>query len=238
MTELKIVAIHQPNFFPWLGYYDKIARCDAFILLDNVQFPKTGGTWSNRVRILVNGQPAWLTMPIVRAYHGVRRITEMEINDSVPWREKIIKTLQANYTRAPYFKELFQILEALVNNPTNSLCTYNIHAITVIADLLGLDTGKLILGSRLQVNGQATDLLIEMTRAVGGAAYLCGGGADGYQEDEKFSAAGLKLIYQNFAHPVYPQMGPSEFFPGFSILDVLLNCGIQGTRSLLRIGER
>lgn len=235
MNNPNLVAIHQPNFFPWLGYFNKIVRSDRFLLMDNAQFPKTGGTWTNRVRLLVNGRPAWVTVPIARAYHGLRRITDMEINDSLPWREKIVKTLQSNYARAPFFKELFPFVESLINHPTRSLCAYNIHSLTTLAALLGLDTHKLILGSSLPVAGQATDLLIEMTKAVGGTAYLCGGGAEGYQEDEKFTAAGLGLVYQNYQHPVYPQNGAKEFSPGLSILDALFNVGFEQTRALLEL---
>jgi len=67
----RVVAIHQPNFLPWLGYFDKLARADTFVLLDSVQFPKRNGTWMNRVKLLVGGEPGWITVPIVRAYHGL-----------------------------------------------------------------------------------------------------------------------------------------------------------------------
>ena len=73
----RVVAIHQPNFFPWLGYFDKIARSDVFIFLDDVQFPKTGGVWSNRVKILIGGEARWSTAPIDRSFTGTRKICEM-----------------------------------------------------------------------------------------------------------------------------------------------------------------
>ena len=68
----RLVAIHQPNFLPWLGYFDKLARADVFILLDTVQFPKKAGSWMNRARLLVGGEPSWITVPVVRSYHGLR----------------------------------------------------------------------------------------------------------------------------------------------------------------------
>ena len=69
-----LVAIHQPNFFPWLGYFDKIRRADFFILLDDVQYPKTGaGSWSNRVKVMINGEGRWLTAPVDRSFHGTRK---------------------------------------------------------------------------------------------------------------------------------------------------------------------
>lgn len=223
-----IVAIHQPNFFPWMGYFNKIARADVFCLMDNAQFPKTGGTWVNRVRLLIGGEAQWCTAPVTRGYSGVRAIREMELNNATPWREKLIGTIRANYGRAPAFAEVFPVIEPLIRNETASLADYNVQAIRTIAAKLGLTRARLVLGSELQgLTGQATDLLIQMTRAVGGTAYLCGGGAGGYQEDEKFAAAGIGLVYQNFAHPVYTQAKAPEFVPGLSIIDVLMHCGFE-----------
>lgn len=234
MSERKVVAIHQPNFFPWLGYFDKITQSDLFIIMDNVQFPKKGGVWSNRVQLIVNGQAAWVTMPVVRAYHGTRRISEIQINNTPPWRAKLLKTIQMNYSRAPFFEAVFPWLSELVNNPTDQLVAYNLSAIRSLMKALKLDTSRLILGSSLEVRGKATNLLISMVRAVGGTAYLSGGGAAGYQEDEKFLAAGIELIYQNFQHPVYPQASTAEFVPGLSIVDALMHCGFEATRVLLQ----
>ncbi len=228
-----IVAIHQPNFFPWLGYFDKIARADVFILMDNVQFPKTGGTWLNRVQVLVQGQPAWVTMPIVRAYHGVRCVCEMRINNAFAWREKLLRTLSVNYGRAPFFEDVYPFLEKLINYSTDSLVAYNLNAIQALSREFGLGASKFLLGSSLFVNGQATDLLIAMVKAVGGSAYLAGGGAGGYQEDEKFALAGLELMYQKFDHPTYPQFRSEKFVAGLSIIDVLMNCGFDQTRTLI-----
>jgi hypothetical protein len=236
MTRRKVVAIHQPNFFPWLGYFDKIARADLFVLLDNVQFPKKGGTWTNRVRLLVNGRPEWVTMPVVRAHHGVRAINEMQIDNSAPWRNKVLSVLRTNYGHAPHFDQVFPILEELVENPTDRVADYNQSVIKTLTTRLGLDSPKLVVASTLDVEGQATDLLIAIVRAVEGTAYLCGGGAAEYQEDAKFAAAGLDLIYQNFQHPIYRQDHRREFIPGLSIIDALMHCSFAGTAALIGAG--
>lgn len=236
MTSRKLVAIHQPNFFPWLGYFNKIARADVFILLDNVQFPKKGGNWLNRVRLIANGNPSWITMPVVRAYHGLRRIHEIQIEDSSPWRTKFSKTVETNYRGAPFFDEIYPALIELINDRTDSLAQFNSSAIMSLARLLRLDTSKLIPGSSLDRQGSSTDLLISMVKQVGGTAYLCGGGAAGYQEDDKFVAAGIELVYQSFEHPVYPQSNTTEFVAGLSIIDSLMNCGFEGARRLM-LGE-
>lgn len=230
---MKIIAIHQPNFFPWLGYFDKIIRADMFILLDHVQFSKTGGTWINRVQLLINGHPAWVTLPIVRAYHGTRRVNEMLINNATDWRNKLLKSLQMNYAHTQYFSEIYPFLETLIQNPTEDLADYNVSNIRALIQALGISSEKMILSSAHKVSGVATEMLIELVRAEGGDAYLCGGGASGYQADEKFVAAGIKLIYQNFQHPVYHQVKSRDFVSGLSIIDALLNCGVEGTKQIL-----
>jgi hypothetical protein len=228
----KLVAIHQPNFFPWLGFFDKIARADVFLLMDNVQLPKKGGTWSNRVQLMVNRKAAWITMPVMRSFHGTRMIKDIEIDNSLPWRQKILGSVQANYARAPFFNQIFPFLIELINNPTNNLTEYNETAIRTITSAIGLDASKLVKGSAINAGGTATELLINMTHAVGGTAYLAGGGAAGYQEDDKFSNEGVELIYQNFKHPVYYQHNNPEFLPGLSIIDSLMNIGFQGVKTI------
>jgi len=227
-----VVAIHQPNFFPWLGYFDKIARADVFVLFDNVQFPKTGGNWSNRVRLLVNDEPAWVTVPIVRSYHGMREIREIQIDDSSGWRRKLLQSLRTNYARAAAFDAIFPFVEGLVQTPTESLSQFNVTAIRAICRELRLPEEKLVLGSSVAAQGRATDRLIAMVRTVGGTAYLCGGGAGGYQDDAAFGAAGLELVYQDFSHPSYEQQLPA-FVPGLSIIDALMHCGFDRVRGLL-----
>jgi len=233
-----LVAIHQPNFLPWLGYFDKIARADVFVLLDSVQFAKTGGTWSNRVQMLVDGQAAWLTMPISRSYHGTRTYRQMEIGSNESWREKLLKRIQVNYAATPYFRAIFPTLQAIMNMPTHSLTEFNEIAIRTLCHGLGLDTGKIVRSSELPVAGAATDLLIAIVEAVGGTAYLAGGQATAYQEDAKFAAAGLEMIYQDFRHPRYDQANSRTFVAGLSIVDALLNCGWQDTRRLLSGQEK
>lgn len=229
----KIVAIHQPNFFPWLGYFNKISRADVFIILDNVQFPKTGGTWINRVQMMINGAPAWVTVPIRRAYHGTRLICDMEINNDIPWQGKFLKTIKSSYGRALHFNAVYPVLENLIGQHTDSLADFNIAVIKGLMEKLGFSVSKLLLGSSLAVDGSATQLLVNMTRMAGGATYLAGGGAGSYQDDGMFSRQGIELVYQNFRHPCYPQFNAQNFIPGLSVIDALMNCGFDETSRLI-----
>jgi hypothetical protein len=229
---MALVAVHQPNFLPWLGFFDKIARADVFVLLDSAQFPKKGGTWINRVRILVNGQPTWLTVPIDRAYHGTRRICDMRVRDEDRrWREGALKTLRSAYGRAPFFPAVQAEIEPLLEDPTDELAVYNERAIRRLCDLLALDT-PIVRASELPEKGTGTARLVSLVQATGGDQYLVGGGADGYQEDELFAAAGIEVRRQDFVSPPYEQ-STDEHHPGLSVVDALMHLGFDGTRALL-----
>ena len=191
----------------------------------------------NRVRVIVNGQPNWVSIPIVRSYHGLRLIKEMYISRDPPWRKKLLKTIELSYRCAPYFDTVFPLLSRLIENPTDELSEFNLTVIRALAAAIGLEPSKLILGSSIITEGNATDLLIAMVQAVRGDAYLCGGGAEGYQEDEKFAAAGITLIYQSFEHPVYPQTNIDTFCPGLSVIDALMNCGFEKAHALVSLQQ-
>jgi hypothetical protein len=227
----RVAAIHQPNFFPWLGYFDKIARADVFIVLDDAQHQKTGSNWSSRVKLLVSGAPRWVTAPTSRPAHGVVMLDEVEWAPG-PWRQKLLKTLELNYRKAPYFGETFALIEPLVRNEEPRLAAYNLHALQAIARALGL-ADRFVLASALEVGETATERLVQLVQRAGCDTYLAGGGADGYQQNGQFADAGLRLEYQRFLHPVYTQHGTSEFVPGLSIIDVLMNCGVRRSRELL-----
>jgi hypothetical protein len=230
-----LVAVHQPNFLPWPGWFDKAARADVFVLLDDAQFPKKGGTWSNRVQILVQGRPIWLTVPVVRSYHGVREIREMRIDDAAPWRRKAESTLRAAYGRAPHFERVWPLLDDVLRMPTDVLADLNEHALRALAGELGVDAGRFVRASSLGVRTAATQRLVDLVKAVDGSAYLVGGGAGGYQDDEAFARAGIEVVQQRFEQRPYEQ-GTGEFVGGLSIVDPLMQCGPRGARALL--GER
>lgn len=233
LEDLEVVAIHQPSFFPWLGFFNKIIRSDIFVILDDVQYPKKGGYWANRVKIIIGGKDQWLTMPVVRAYSGVRKINEMLIDNSEKWNQKALKTIEINYHRAPFFNEIFPVINNLLNEIPDNLCQFNMKVIQTFCSLLELGTDHFVLSSSIEKNGKGTDLLISIIKALGKKNYMCGGGASKYQEDEKFKKNGIKLIYQDFKHPVYRQFNTTNFIPGLSIIDALMNCGTQKTTQLI-----
>ena len=233
----RVVAIHQPNFFPWLGYFDKIVRADVFIVLDHVQFPKPRGSWTNRVKVRVNGEPVWATAPVEHDYPGFRRIDEIKVDERTPWRRKLVNLLQPNYSRAAAFKDVFPGVRGWVEYAETRLADYNLNAITAACASLGVSTAHFVRSSTLGVDGDKAGLLVDLVKAVSGTVYLSGDGASEYMRDDLFTNAGIAVEYQRFQHPEYPQ-GPGAFVPGLSIVDAMLHCGYEHTSRLVRGARR
>ncbi|WP_417790199.1 WbqC family protein [Terasakiella pusilla] len=218
----KICSIHQPNFFPWLGYFDKIKRSDVFIFLDAVDYPRAGskgmGSWCSRVKIKVQNDGKWVGANIQKV-SGAVPINEVMISDNQPWRKKLLKTIELNYRKAPNFKNALEFLEALILYPDTNLANYNIHAIKSVCQLLSIQTPT-FRQSELNFSDQSTQLLINLTKEVGCQTYMCGAGAKDYQDDTLFSQQGVDLLYQNY-QPL-PYCDPEHFIPGLSVIDYLM----------------
>lgn len=230
-----IVAIHQPNFFPWLGYFDKMNRSDVFIFLDHVQNQKTAGSWSNRVKLLINREGRWVTAPIDRSFSGVRALKDIAFNQKMSWRDKCFRTIEVEYKKSPFYQEVIDVIHPLLMNKEENLATYNIHAITKISSVLGVEDKKLLRSSALNYEGDANEMLVSLCCDVDANVYMCGGGADSYQDEAVFQKAGIELRYQSFEHPVYEQRKAGEFISGLSIIDALMNVGWDGVQELLSV---
>ena len=229
-----IAASHQPNYIPWLGYFFKIAQADKFVFVDMVMFSNSG--FVNRNSIKTQSGAAWLTIPVLKAGRSGQLIAELETDNYQPWVRRHLMTLRSNYGKAPYFKEIFALLEphyGAVVGRTNSLAKFNIGLICGIAAYLGIST-QWILASKLDVAGPKTDLIASICTAVGADTYVAGTGAKAYIENEKLENVGVALVYSSFTQTPYPQLF-GEFISNLSIVDVLMNCGASGTRRLLGI---
>lgn len=146
----------------------------------------------------------------------------------------MLRTIEQNYRRAPYFEETMPIVAEVVMDDSPLLAVYNEAGARRLAAAVGLDAGRFVRASTLNVSRTATELLIEITQKLGGDGYLAGGGSGGYQQDDKFAAAGVGLRYQHFEPPAYPQLSSTPQ-PGLSIVDALMQCGTDGTARLLGI---
>lgn len=228
---MTVVAIHQPNFLPWLGYFHKMLNCDVFIFLDDVQFPR-GKSFTSRVKIKSPGGPLWLTVP-VRGKGDMSPIKDVLMADNVDWRKKHLKTLESCYARTAFFNNYFPLIKQVYQMNCSRLADFNINLITTLADFFSVPA-QLIRASDLPVEkSNSLDYLIKLVKGVGGTRYLTGTGKGSlrYLDEDIFKRAGITVIYQSFVHPVYPQQW-GEFVPNLSAIDLLFNCG-TGARAVL-----
>jgi hypothetical protein len=221
-----LVAIHQPQFMPWLGYLDKIDRADLFVVLDCVQFKKQ--EWQNRNRIRTAEGWQWLTVPVRHAFG--QRIDEVRINDAVDWRGKHRRALAMHYARAPHRDESWKGLDEIYAGSWDRLAPLNVAVLRWLMAAFGIRT-PLRLSSEMTLREEPTDRLIDICRTVGATRYLAGAGAAGYLDVPKFLASGLELEVQDFHHPVYPQCY-EPFVPGMAAVDFLWNCGAEALARL------
>jgi hypothetical protein len=229
-----IVAIHQPNLFPWLGFFDKIYRCDKFVYLNHTENNPRTAIYTKRVKILVNKQEYWLTCNLKSSPDVVfMPINKMVLDKSEILKDKHLKTIELNYKKAPYFNEAFPSFQKFYEHPSAFISERNIAFINEVCDKLEITTPKLI-SDQMDISGSSNDLLVDIIKKTNGTAYMPGGGASGYQDDEMFTRNGIEIKPQNFKHPVYKQFNTSSFLAGLSILDALMNLGFEGTSQLIR----
>lgn len=215
-----IVAIHQPQFMPWLGYYDKIVRSDIFVFLDNVQFKKN--EFQNRNKIKTAQGWMWLTVPVLYAYP--ERINEVKINNRVDWRKKHVKTLAINYQKAPYFHSLFPELERFYAGDAEYISEVNKESVLLLLRLLGVHKKTEVASSLGDLPEEPSERLAAICECLSADTYLSGSGGKDYLDLEPFNKKGIAVAFQTFKPPIYPQLY-GDFIPNLSLLDLLFNHG-------------
>jgi len=222
-----LVAIHQPNFLPWLGYFDRMVNADLFVLLDHVQFERRN--YQNRTLVRLEGEARWLTVPVVQLSQK-ERIVEKRVDNPAEettrwWGPNSFNTLRYAYRKAPHFEEYAPRVKALLETRWEKLVDLNIATLEFAREALGIRT-PMIRSSTLGVEGQRSELLLNICKKVGATAFLGGmGGSRAYLDKEAFAAANMGVVWQDFRHPRYAQCGDAPFTPGLSVLDILFNCG-------------
>jgi hypothetical protein len=229
-----VVACHQPNFLPWLGFFAKAARSNVFFLLDDVQFTQGANkhNWTSRVRIGTANGPFWLSMPVRRSGIGRQLILDLRTDERSRWLSKMLNTLESSYRNAPFSDQCLQQLLALLSEHKGSVCETNIKLIRSICGMLKLET-RIIRSSERSVAGAATERLVNLTLSEQGTTYLSGDGADDYQAINQFEQAGICVKKLGFKAIHYRQRSGSDFVPGLSIVDALCYIGVEETKKLL-----
>lgn len=229
------LAAHQPAHLPWLGYLHKVARADVFVYLDAVQFEKN--SYTNRNRIKTPQGPLWLTVPVKARGHLDASLMTLAIDDVQPWRAKHLKSVEANYRKAPHFEACFPRLQALLAKPEPeaSYAEFGWRELQFWLAEFGIGT-RLLRQSQLAPTGAKSDLVLDLCRQLGADHYLSGALGRDYLRLDDFAAAGIAVEFQQFAHPVYPQRW-GAFESHLSVLDFWMNCGPDAARAIGAMAE-
>jgi hypothetical protein len=228
------VAILQPSYLPWLGYFDQIYRADTFVFYDDVQYDKHG--WRNRNKIKTPQGWQWLTVPVLTKGRFGKLIYEMEIDNHAPWAEKHLKSIQVNYHKSPYYHAYIKYFEKIYLKEWQYLADLDIELIKLITNLLGMGNKMFIRSMELGVKGDRLERLINICQLFKADNYLTGQAARNYLDEKLFAKAGIKVEYQNYKHPAYPQLY-GDFIPHLSVIDLLFNCGPESLKILAKGGE-
>lgn len=223
-----ILAAHQPNFIPWIGYFHKMAITDKFVLADDVQYTTHG--FINRNYIKTRNGKQWLTVPVVTRGRGLQKINEVRIDKDQNWRQKHWNSLQLNYKYAPYFDFYADFFERLYQKNWTFLVDLNIALIEFVRKSLNIScpisfSSELDLTYGLVERTDATERIVDMVKKTGCTKYLSGESGKNYLKENLFGEAGIQLIYSGFQHPIYHQQF-RDFVSHLSVIDLLFNEGV------------
>ncbi len=226
-----IVFVHQPEYIPWLGFFDKLARCDTYVVYDDAQYQHGG--FHNRNRIRTPQGWEWITVPISHGHP--QTIKDVKIFDD-HWKKKQLTSIISRYQRAPYFKEYYPIIEEAIAFSHQRLIGLNMHLIMAFADVLDIKA-KMIRSSEVPYAGEEkNEKLVSMCKFLGADIYLCGSGGINYVNEALFNKANISVQWHSYTHPSYRQRF-SGFEPNMSIIDLLFNEGPASKEILLKGGS-
>ncbi len=228
------VAIMQPTYLPWIGYFGLMDAVDIFVLLDIVQFDRR--SWQQRNRIKTVTGPMWLTVPVISKGKRSQSILETKIDTHQKFPLSHCRSISQNYSKSSHFKKYWPDIENIINSKHDHLSSLTISLISLIKNQLAIST-ELILASNLSVSGNKDVLLLNICEEVGAKVYISPPGSEGYLGPENcFDGSEVTLKYFSFKHPEYSQLFES-FMPYMSIIDLLFNTG-KASLEVIRSGVR
>jgi hypothetical protein len=230
---MKLTA-HQSSYIPWCGLLAKIASADLFCIFDAV--PMEGSGFENRQRIKTASGVQWLTVPVRR--HMDTRICDVEIATDQPWARKHWRTIELAYQKAPYFAEYGPDIRYLLTDKTQNwerLVDLDVAMLNYLLLVFRIMT-PVVRASDYSFQGAKSDLVLDMCKQLGATEYIFGSQGRDYADVPSFEAAGIKVSFQDYKHPEYPQLhGP--FVSHMGAIDLLFNVGGARGRKII-MGER
>ncbi|TAA72303.1 WbqC family protein [Planococcus salinarum] len=214
------VGIMQPYFFPYIGYWQLIKAVDEYVIYDDVNYIKKG--WINKNNILVTGEAKPISLRISKASQN-KLINEIEIDSDSIYNKKLLKTIREAYSKAPYFQEVFVLIEKVINQQELNLAKYLTNSIREICNYLDLDT-RILLSSDLEKKGElkGQDKILEICELLSADQYVNAFGGFSLYSPLDFEAKGITLKFIKTGDISYQQKKTEEFVPNLSIIDVMM----------------
>lgn len=223
-----IVAIMQPTYLPWIGYFNLIKNSEYFIFLNDVQFDKR--SWQQRNKIIINSNEKYLTVPVHTKNKHLQKLCDVKIDNSKKWKQDHLNSLKFNYGNHKYFKEVFSFLERIYNQENEHLVNLNIDLIIEITKYLGFDFNYEF-SSNFKSERKKGERIFELLKKIKADKYISPIGSKEYLDKTKQSRQDkVKVEYINYKCKCYSQKKQSKFFNNLSIIDLIFNHGKQSIK--------
>jgi len=214
------VAIHQPQYLPYGGFFHKLSLSDLYVVMDDAQYDKR---FTNRNRIITPNGSIWISVPINKKQKFAPN-SKVEINNEIPWRDLHWKQIQLAYNNSQFFRLYKEYFEQLYKKEWTMLFDLDLESLKQVISWLRLRT-KIVLESELGISSKSTNRLVDVCKAVGAETYVAGSGSKSYMDESLFARNNIHIEYQNWVPVRHSQNLANVFIPNLSILDMLANLG-------------
>jgi len=213
-------AIMQPYFFPYMGYFQLINSVDSFVFYDDVNWINKG--WINRNNLLINNSPHLINIPCIKASQN-KLIKDVDVNWDLKFEQKLLKTIQMSYSKAPFFREIFEIVQTIFLTKEKKISNLNINSIKVVLEYLGIKKDyKTSSVDFSNSRGQSkADRLISICKENNSSTYINASGGKKLYNKEYFKERGIQLFFLE-SDQIYYKQNTKQFVPWLSIIDVLM----------------
>jgi len=228
---MKTITIHQPETFPWLGFFNKMMLADEYIILDTVQFRKN--YFQNRNQFLTKQGAIYLSVPV--DFKNNKIIKDIKIRYNEKWQLKHLNTIKQSYSKAPYFQEHIHFFEDLYSKKFELLIDFNMYIIEYIREVLEIRV-PIVRASTLDVSGSSGELLLNICKEKDATTYISGRDGRAYLNTNIFTDENIDIVYHDFTHPEYKQFNANEFVPYMNIFDLLFNYSAKEAKKVILEG--
>jgi len=217
MSKNLIVFIHQPDFLPWIGFFEKLKVSDVYVVLDDVQFIRRG--WINRDKIIINNNPGWLTVPVKSKGNYKEIIKNIKIDHDINWVEDFVKIFVHNYNKFPHYKTHVPNICNILKKKQKYLIDLNLELIEYVTNYFKIKK-EMIFSSSLNLSKLKDEKIIEILKKLNATEYVTGMGSKNYLDENVFKKENIKLNF--YDNSTQKENSKFNFREDLSIFDLML----------------